>query len=141
MHAYIFRRALQLGLLGFIAVLVVLGLALARITEPSVAADTRMDSAAQPAPAEERRNAEANPPDEHRAKAACATCGRVELIRVAEVSSRDGAAEKRTAYRVTVRMEDGSFRTISQRAPPSVVIGERVRIADGSVIPARDMDR
>jgi hypothetical protein len=66
----------------------------------------------------------------------CATCGRVEVIRVAQVTSRDGSAEKRTAYRVTVRMEDGSFRTISQGSPPSVAVGERVKVANGGVVSA-----
>jgi hypothetical protein len=142
MHTSILRRGLQVGLVGFVAALVVLSLALARITEPSVAADTKNGLGAMPL-AEERANVEAGRLDEHgaSAKAPCANCGRVEVIRVAEVTSRDGASEKRTAYRVTVRMEDGSFRTISQRAPPSVAVGERVRISDGGVVAAPDTDR
>ena len=37
----------------------------------------------------------------------------------------DGA--KRTVYRITVRMDDGSFRTLSQALPPSVAVGEAVQ--------------
>jgi outer membrane lipoprotein SlyB len=45
--------------------------------------------------------------------------------------------KKHYSYRVTVRMDDGSFRTVSQPSPPAVVVGERVRIVDGAVIVAR----
>jgi len=38
----------------------------------------------------------------------------------------------RTAYRVTVRMDDGSYRTFSQTAPAR--LGERVRVADGTLV-------
>jgi outer membrane lipoprotein SlyB len=38
------------------------------------------------------------------------------------------------SYRVTVRMDDGSFRVVSQSSTPSVAVGERVRVADGTVI-------
>jgi outer membrane lipoprotein SlyB len=42
--------------------------------------------------------------------------------------------KKRYSYRVTVRMDDGSFRTIGQSSAPAVVVGERVRVVDGTVI-------
>ena len=45
--------------------------------------------------------------------------------------------KKHYSYRVTVRMDDGSFRTVSQSSPPAVVVGERVRVVDGAVIVAR----
>ena len=38
----------------------------------------------------------------------------------------------RTVYRVTVRMDDGSFRTFSQAAPARP--GDRVRVADGALV-------
>ena len=38
----------------------------------------------------------------------------------------------RTVYRVTVRMDDGSYRTFSQSAPARP--GERVRVADGALV-------
>jgi outer membrane lipoprotein SlyB len=39
----------------------------------------------------------------------------------------------RYSYRVTVRMDDGSFRTVSQSNAPAVASGERVRIVSGAV--------
>jgi len=33
--------------------------------------------------------------------------------------------KKRYAYRVTVRMDDGSFRTISLSSPPTLAVGDR----------------
>ena len=43
-------------------------------------------------------------------------------------------AKRHYSYRVTIRMEDGSFRTISQPNAPGVAVGERVRIVDGAVV-------
>jgi len=42
--------------------------------------------------------------------------------------------KKHYRYRVTVRMDDGSFRTVSQAAVPSVTVGERVRVINGAVL-------
>jgi len=42
--------------------------------------------------------------------------------------------KKRYSYRVTVRMDDGTFRTVSQSISPAVSVGERVRVVDGAVI-------
>jgi outer membrane lipoprotein SlyB len=42
--------------------------------------------------------------------------------------------KKHYSYRVTVRMDDGSFRTVSQSSAPAVVVGERVRVVDSTVI-------
>ena len=42
--------------------------------------------------------------------------------------------KKRTAWRVTVRLDDGSVRTLSQSAPPSFAVGDRVRIVNGSAL-------
>lgn len=58
----------------------------------------------------------------------CATCGTVESVRAVEV--KDGA----TAYRVTIRMDDGSFRAISQPIAPGYGVGEKVRVIDSSVV-------
>jgi hypothetical protein len=86
----------------------------------------------------------------------CATCGVVESVRAVPgrrgaarskdvevrliagspaVDERDGAS--RMSYRVTVRMDDGSYRTLSQSAPPTVGPGEPVRITDGAVVTRR----
>ncbi len=42
--------------------------------------------------------------------------------------------KKHTSYRVTVHMDDGSIRTVSQPSAPAVTVGERVRVVDGTVI-------
>ena len=71
--------------------------------------------------------------------ATCASCGTVEAIRTVMVAGpTDGT--KRTVYRITVRMDDGSFRTLSQATLPSVAVGEAVRITDGAVVrpPSQD---
>lgn len=40
---------------------------------------------------------------------------------------------KRTSYRVTVRMDDGSARTFYQSSPPAVGVGEKVRVINGNL--------
>ncbi len=42
--------------------------------------------------------------------------------------------KKHTVWRVTVRLDDGSVRTLSQKAQPPFAVGDRVRIVDGNVI-------
>ena len=42
--------------------------------------------------------------------------------------------KKHYRYRVTVHMDDGSFRTVSQASVPSVAVGERVRVVNGAVL-------
>ena len=42
--------------------------------------------------------------------------------------------KKHYSYRVTVHMDDGSFRTVSQSGAPTVAAGERVRVVDGTVV-------
>lgn len=42
--------------------------------------------------------------------------------------------KKRTVYRVTLRMDDGRQRTLSQREAPPYAVGDRVRIANGRII-------
>lgn len=39
--------------------------------------------------------------------------------------------KKNTVYQVTVRMEDGSSRTVTESVPPAFGVGEKVRIVDG----------
>jgi outer membrane lipoprotein SlyB len=41
---------------------------------------------------------------------------------------------KRTSYRVTVRMEDGSARTLYQSAPPEFGVGEKVKVINGALV-------
>lgn len=42
--------------------------------------------------------------------------------------------KKRYSYRVTVRMDDGSFRTVSQASQPTVAVGSKVRVSDGVLV-------
>lgn len=78
--------------------------------------------------------------------AACASCGIVEAQRTVEIKGDAATASnvdadqplaKRFAYRVTVRMEDGSYRTVSQASAPAFAIGDRVRIVDGALVAVR----
>jgi outer membrane lipoprotein SlyB len=96
----------------------------------------------------------------------CALCGTIEAIRTVEVvdeasgsvladMGRDGGAtilgssegsasgdeiakgtRKRYAYRVTVRMDDGSYRTVSLAVPPTLAVGDKVRVVEGKLVRA-----
>jgi outer membrane lipoprotein SlyB len=46
----------------------------------------------------------------------------------------EGHLKKHTVWRVTVRLEDGSVRTVSQRAQPAFASGDRVRVLDGGTL-------
>jgi outer membrane lipoprotein SlyB len=46
----------------------------------------------------------------------------------------EGHVKKRTVWRVTVRLEDGSVRTLQQGAQPPFAVGDRVRIGEGNKI-------
>ena len=85
---------------------------------------------------------------------ACASCGTVESIRALELKGDatglgavaggvTGAVagneieknvKKHYSYRVTVHMDDGSFRTVSESTAPTVAVGERVQIANGALV-------
>lgn len=82
---------------------------------------------------------------------ACAVCGTIESIKVVEVldeaSGTVGAAvpksgvdvdgvRKRQVFRVTLRMDDGSFRAISQSSPPAFAVGDKVRVVEGRLVRA-----
>lgn len=71
----------------------------------------------------------------------CPSCGVVEAIRTIELRNEPASGQeldqhqsKRTVYRVTVRLDDGSYRTLSHTTPPSVAVGAKVRIVDGAVV-------
>jgi hypothetical protein len=86
----------------------------------------------------------------------CALCGTVESIWTVEVRGEPGAAmrisgaagsafaeseieksaKKRRAYRVTVRMDDGSFRTVSLSSTPAFNVGDKVRVVEGRLVRA-----
>lgn len=48
----------------------------------------------------------------------------------------DGSAKKRYVYRVTVRMDDGSYRTVSLPAPPAFGVGDKVRVVESKLVRA-----
>ena len=41
--------------------------------------------------------------------------------------------KKHSVYRVTLRMDDGSLRTVSQREAPAYAVGDRVRLSNGRI--------
>jgi outer membrane lipoprotein SlyB len=63
-------------------------------------------------------------------KANCRTCGVVAAVRKVEVNGNEIArdAKKQSVYRLTVRMDDGSERTVTQPSAPSHGVGARVRV-------------
>jgi hypothetical protein len=115
------RNRPQLAIVGALASVALLGVAALVALAPT--ADKPEVTVAQAPDAATRRAGVST----------CASCGKVETIRTVIVTGTpDGA--KRTVYRVTVRMDDGSYRTLSQATPPSVAVGEMVRITDGAVV-------
>jgi outer membrane lipoprotein SlyB len=82
---------------------------------------------------------------------ACGVCGTIESIRTVEVLDEAGRASgaavpksgadadgvrKRQVFRVTLRMDDGSFRAISQSSPPAFAVGDKVRVVEGRLVRA-----
>jgi hypothetical protein len=64
----------------------------------------------------------------HGKSVSCPSCGIVQAIRAVEVHN---------VYRVTVRMDDGSFRTVSQSAAPVFAVGDKVRVEQGRLVAAK----
>ena len=50
------------------------------------------------------------------------------------LAGSEPAARRRPAYRVTVRMDDGLFRTVSLSAPPPFTLGDKVRVVEGKLV-------
>lgn len=71
-------------------------------------------------------------------QAPCGNCGTVGAIRTLEINGARppdvAASAPSTVYRITVRMDDGSFRALSQSHAPGVAVGDRVRITNGSLV-------
>jgi outer membrane lipoprotein SlyB len=61
-------------------------------------------------------------------KSACRNCGVVVWVRTVEVDTATYRGPKQTGHSVTVRMDDGSERTLTQAAAPSFPVGARVRV-------------
>jgi hypothetical protein len=87
-------------------------------------------------------------------KSSCANCGTVESIRTVQVRSDDTPSPASSAargggndidrnmkqkfvYRLTIRMEDGSYRAVSQSNPPAFAVGDKVRVVDAVLFPPR----
>lgn len=51
-------------------------------------------------------------------------------------SEADKNVRKRYAYRVTLRMDDGSFRAISLPSPPAFSVGDKVKVVEGRLVRA-----
>ena len=57
----------------------------------------------------------------------CRDCGVVESMR---------AVEKSVDYEIRVRMNDGTYRTLYERARPVLTVGQKVRVTDRGLITA-----
>ena len=57
---------------------------------------------------------------------ACGDCGVIETIRLVRL------AEK-TSYRVTLKMDDATMRTLVMPDPPANAVGEQVRLLNGAL--------
>jgi hypothetical protein len=58
------------------------------------------------------------------------------LSNVVTGNAADKNTRKRLVYRVTLRMDDGSFRTISLPSPPAFTVGDKVRVVEGRLVRA-----
>ena len=62
-------------------------------------------------------------------KSSCRNCGVVVWVRAVEVvDTTKNSGAKQTGHSVTVRMDDGSDRTLSHAVAPSFAVGARVRV-------------
>lgn len=79
--------------------------------------------------------------------ATCGNCGAVESVQAVKADDQTAASTNAAAsaeskgeagdavsYRIGIRMEDGSLRTVVQEQPPAVAQGDRVRIEHGMVV-------
>lgn len=58
------------------------------------------------------------------------------LSGVVSGSAPERNVRKRVVYRVTLRMDDGSFRAISLSSPPAFAVGDKVRVVGGRLVRA-----
>ena len=52
------------------------------------------------------------------------------------VGGPESGPRKRNVYRVTVRMDDGTYRAVSLSSPPEFTVGNRVRVVQGRLVRA-----
>jgi len=60
----------------------------------------------------------------------------IDALTNAVTGSDDKNVRKRVVYRVTLRMDDGSFRAISLPSPPKFAVGDKVRVVEGRLVRA-----
>ena len=114
-----------LMLIAAIAVIVfsVAGIATMMGWIPGALSSSAVPARAQPVPVSKQAK-----PRVVTAAAACQDCGVVESMRV---------VKKSVNYEIRVRMNDGTVRTLYERARPALTIGQKVRVTDQGVIAAR----
>lgn len=42
--------------------------------------------------------------------------------------------KRHTVFRITIRMDDGSYRTLSRHSDAGVAVGQRVKVVDGAIV-------
>lgn len=67
-------------------------------------------------------------------KSTCRNCGVVVWVRTVEVDTTKNQGGKQTEHSVTVRMDDGSERTLSKLVAPSFAVGARVRVNGNALV-------
>jgi hypothetical protein len=138
-------HALILGAAAIVALLSLAALVALRSTgaPPPQADEQSAKGAVEPrsAPTAEARPERGATREAAPASPSCASCGTVEAVRTLEVRGEPTGSQeleqhlsRHVVYRVTVRLEDGSYRTLSQPTPPAIAVGAKVRILDGAVV-------
>jgi hypothetical protein len=147
MTSAMFRNRSHVLILGAAAIVALLSLAallalrssgaLAPAGEPSAKGTVE----ARSAPTADARPERGATRDAAPAPSSCASCCTVEAIRTLEVRGEPTGSQeleqhlsRRVVYRVTVRLDDGSYRTLSQPTPPAIAVGAKVRIVDAAVV-------
>lgn len=74
--------------------------------------------------------------DTNNASASASTSVLDTLTEVVSGSASERNVRKRVVYRVTLRMDDGSFRAISLSSPPAFAVGDKVRVVEGRLVRA-----
>jgi outer membrane lipoprotein SlyB len=139
------KRLFHLGVGAAVALVIVSLVGISAISGRSPLVGSRAQQEGPEAAAKQLEAARPNTQQSERDAGAqvCDTCGTVESVRAHVVRSEGSASgssargvvgREQTVHRVTIRMDDGSYRTISQPVEPGYSVGEKVRIIDGSVV-------
>jgi outer membrane lipoprotein SlyB len=139
------KRLYHLAVGAAVAVLIVSLVGIGAITGRPLLVGSRAQPEGPESAAKEfeARRSSTQQPERDARTPLCETCGTVESVRAHVVRSESSASgssargvvgREQTVHRVTIRMDDGSYRTISQPVEPGYSVGEKVRIIDGSVV-------